>query len=146
MPGNDLFLDKIQPVRPEMLSVGATDDERRVPTEHFEYLEGLTRAGTVLLAGRTLNTDPSSFGIVLLRAESEEAAREIMLNDPAVRQRSCEPSSFPIASPCWGTSEVRTWGLRCNPSFGSPICSRSGRVSFVRMFAPGGPWIRRRGG
>jgi uncharacterized protein YciI len=95
MPGNDLFLYKNQPVRPEMLSVGATDDERRVTTEHFEYLEGLTRAGTVLLAGRTLNTDPSSFGIVLLRAESEEAAREIMLNDPAVRQRVMRAEFFP---------------------------------------------------
>jgi hypothetical protein len=59
LPGADLFFYKIQPVRPEMLSVGATDDERRIASEHFEYLEGLTRAGTVLLAGRTLNTDTS---------------------------------------------------------------------------------------
>jgi uncharacterized protein len=95
MPGKDLFLYKIQPVRPEMLSVGATDDERRITSEHFEYLEGLTRSGTVLLAGRSLNTAPSSFGIVLLRAESEEAAREVMLNDPAVRQRVMRAEFYP---------------------------------------------------
>ncbi len=85
MSPTHLFLYKIQPVRPEMLSLGATDEERKVTSEHFEYLQGLTRAGVVLLAGRTLNTDPSSFGIVLLRAESEAAARRIMLNDPVVR-------------------------------------------------------------
>ena len=40
--------------------------------------------GVVILAGWSQNTDQSSFGIVLLKAEMIVAAREIMLKDPAV--------------------------------------------------------------
>ena len=38
----------------------------------------------MLLAGRTLTTDPASFGIVILRAASEAEARVFMLADPVV--------------------------------------------------------------
>jgi hypothetical protein len=31
---------------------------------HFEYLNALMQRGVVWLAGRTLTTDPASFGIV----------------------------------------------------------------------------------
>ncbi len=37
----------------------------------------------VKLAGRTTNTDASSFGVVILEVNDEEAAREVMANDPA---------------------------------------------------------------
>ncbi len=99
MPDTALFLYRIQPVRPEMLSVGATPAEDQVISEHYAYLEGLTQAGVVLLAGRTLNTDPSAFGIVILTANSEQEARRIMLADPVVRQRvmHAELAPFRIA-------------------------------------------------
>jgi len=51
----------------------------------LSYLEALTARGIGILGGRTLSTDESSFGIVIFRAESEEAARAIMTNDPAVQ-------------------------------------------------------------
>jgi uncharacterized protein YciI len=82
--GSTLFLYRIQPVRPEMLSSGATPEEAGLIDEHFSYLQGLTEAGVVRLAGRTLNTDVSSFGIVILAAGSEAEARQVMLGDPAV--------------------------------------------------------------
>jgi uncharacterized protein len=87
MPGPLLFLYKIQPVRPEMLSEGATPDEDQIISEHFAYLEALRDAGVALLAGRTLNTDAGAFGIVILTAGSEQEARRIMLDDPVVRQQ-----------------------------------------------------------
>jgi uncharacterized protein YciI len=68
-----------------MLTKGATEFESRIVSEHFDYLKRLTEDGVVILAGRTQNTDYSIFGIVLLKAETIEAAREIMLNDPAVK-------------------------------------------------------------
>ncbi len=37
----------------------------------------------VKLAGRTTNTDASSFGVVIFEAKDEEAAREIMAKVPA---------------------------------------------------------------
>jgi uncharacterized protein YciI len=48
---------------------------------HFQYLKKATELGIVLLAGPCLD---ETFGIVVLRAESEVEAREFMLNDPSV--------------------------------------------------------------
>jgi uncharacterized protein YciI len=68
-----------------MLSEGPTPEEERIVGDHYSYLKKLTDQGVVILAGRTLNTDESSFGIIIFRAESEEVARRIVANDPAVR-------------------------------------------------------------
>jgi len=54
-------------------------------SQHFSYLEALAGRGVVILAGCTLNTDESSFGIVIFKAESDEAAHTIMTHDPAVQ-------------------------------------------------------------
>jgi uncharacterized protein YciI len=35
--------------------------------------------------GRTLNTDENTMGLAIFRAESEDAARQIMNADPAVK-------------------------------------------------------------
>jgi uncharacterized protein len=85
-PPNLEFLYRIRPSRPEMLSVGPTEAESALIGRHFDYLRDLTDRGIVLLAGRTLDVDPPSHGIVVFRAESADAARRIMEDDPAVRQ------------------------------------------------------------
>jgi uncharacterized protein YciI len=36
--------------------------------------------------GRTLNTDENTMGLTIFRAESEDAARQIMNRDPAVKK------------------------------------------------------------
>jgi uncharacterized protein YciI len=95
MSDNTQFLYRIQPTRPEMLVEGLTEAESRITAEHFQYLSGLKEQGIVILAGRTLNTDPTSFGIVILNAETEAAAREIMNNDPAVAQGVMSAMLFP---------------------------------------------------
>lgn len=89
------FLYRIQPTRPEMLSKGSTAAEDEIVGQHFHYLQGLTEAGVVLLAGRTLNTDPSSFGIIIFQAEDETAAFQIVQNDPAVAQQVMRAELFP---------------------------------------------------
>jgi len=96
MTNSLLFLYKIQPVRPEMLTAGPTSEEDQVVSQHFAYLKGLTEAGIVLLAGRTLNTDASSFGIVIFKASSEKEARQVMHNDPAVEQRVMRAELYPF--------------------------------------------------
>jgi uncharacterized protein len=63
--------------------------------EHFEYLKHLTNNGTVLLAGRTTNTDPSNFGIIIFQADSEEAAHTIVSEDPGVKSRMFRAELFP---------------------------------------------------
>jgi uncharacterized protein YciI len=74
------FLYRVQPARAEMLKSGPTKEESAIVEEHFNYLKNLTAKGVVILAGRTLTTAESTFGLVIFRAESEEPAREIMNN------------------------------------------------------------------
>jgi uncharacterized protein YciI len=94
---NDLpqFLYTIQPTRPAMLSEGATPEESESVSQHFNYLQKLLEEGVVLLAGRTQNTDPTSFGIIIFRAAHEEAAQQIMENDPAVKHGVMDAKLYP---------------------------------------------------
>lgn len=78
-----------------MVTRGPTDEEASILSDHVNYLEGLTRQGVVLVFGRTQNNDSSTFGIVIFRAESEDAARSIMNNDPAVKKGIMRAELFP---------------------------------------------------
>ncbi len=89
------FLYKIQPVRPELLTTGSTSDEKEIITQHFSYLRTLEEKGVVILAGRTLNTDSTSFGIVIFNSESAEAAQRILHEDPAVKNNVFRGEVFP---------------------------------------------------
>lgn len=61
----------------------ATDAERALVGRHFEYLKALHEKGVVALAGRC---EDATFGIVIFRADDEQAARRIMHDDPAIRE------------------------------------------------------------
>ena len=90
------FLYRLEPTRPTMLTDGLTAAEREAVAAHVAYLEGLAAAGVVLLFGRTQTTGASTFGIVILRAGSPDAARQVMVEDPTVRagvNGMSEPSS-----------------------------------------------------
>ena len=80
------FLYKIKPTRPEMLIVGPTDHEAELVSQHFNYLQTLLDKGILILAGRTQNTDESSFGRVIFRAVSKMVSQKIMHRYPAVKQ------------------------------------------------------------
>ncbi len=89
------YLYRIQPTRLEMLMQGPTPAEAEIISRHFAYLQQLTEQGVVVLAGRTLNTDERSFGIVIMRADSEEAARDVMEHDPAVAHQVMRAELYP---------------------------------------------------
>jgi len=78
------YLYKITATRLGMATEGPTDEEAAVMLQHFNYRKSLTDQGTVLLFGRTQNSDATTFGIAIFRAESEDKARSIMNNDSAV--------------------------------------------------------------
>jgi uncharacterized protein len=90
------FLYRVQASRHDILKTGPTPEEAAIVQEHFDYLKDLTRKGVVVLVGRTLTTDESAFGIVIFRAESEEAARAIMSDDPAVKKGVMRAALFPF--------------------------------------------------
>lgn len=90
------FLYKLIPMRADMLSEGLSDPENQVIESHFAYLSDLKEKGVVKLAGRTTNTDASSFGVMIFEAKNEEAARLIMANDPAVKEGVLAAQLFPF--------------------------------------------------
>ena len=101
------FLYRIQPIRHDLLTKGPNEVESQVISDHFNYLKRLTENGVVILAGRTQNTDYSSFGIVLLKAETIEAAREIMLNDPAVKNNVFRAELYPYKTSLFNPENAR---------------------------------------
>ena len=78
------FIYVLRPERSTLLTDGPTEVERPILARHFEYLAHLAESGIVELAGRTLNTDETAFGLVVLHAEDEDEAHAIMDEDPAV--------------------------------------------------------------
>ena len=90
------FLYTVRAVREGMLTEGPTPEESRVLADHASYLEGLAKAGVVETAGRTQNLDASTFGIIILSADNESAARQVMENDPAVLGGVMRAELFPF--------------------------------------------------
>jgi uncharacterized protein YciI len=78
------FIYVFDPVRPEMVTDpdAWTEEDNRIASNHFAYLQKATQAGTVLLAGRA--QDGIGPAIVILEADSEGEARCFMENDPFV--------------------------------------------------------------
>ena len=89
------YLYRIQPTRLEMVSVGPTPEEQAIVSQHFDYLQRLLAGGILILAGRTLNTDDSTFGIVIFNANSDEEAQRIVDSDPAVQRGVMRATLFP---------------------------------------------------
>ena len=89
------FLYRIQPTRAAMLTDGPTEQEAATVSAHFSYLKTLLEQGVVILAGRTLNTDPTSFGIIIFNATDETAAQSIVDADPAVAGGVMNAALFP---------------------------------------------------
>lgn len=75
------YIYLIHPYRHEFYEQ-PTPDEVAAMQEHFEYLKQASKQGILILAGPCLD---ETFGLVVFRAEDEQAARAFMYNDPAVR-------------------------------------------------------------
>ena len=95
------YLYKIQPTRTDMLAQGPSASESDVIKSHFDYLKQLTDQGTVLMAGRTLNTDASAFGIVVFQTDSDAQAQAICAADPAVQRGVMRAELFPYRVALW---------------------------------------------
>lgn len=89
------FIYRLRVTQPDMLTDAPTQEEAQIVRAHFERLQQLMAQGVVILAGRTLNTDPDSFGIVIFNAANETAARALMESDPAVAGGVMDAQLFP---------------------------------------------------
>jgi uncharacterized protein YciI len=61
-----------------------TDAETGVIGRHFARLAAATASGRVLIAGRTMEALPDTFGLVIFEADDVDDARRFMAADPAV--------------------------------------------------------------
>jgi uncharacterized protein len=89
------FLYQVRPARIGML-IEATPEESETVGRHFAYLKRLTEQGVVLLAGRTMTADETTFGVVILEVEDEVVARAVMEGDPAVQGGVMTAVLFPF--------------------------------------------------
>jgi len=90
------FLYRLQLVRGDMLRTGPTESEQAVVAEHFAYLQNLNAQGVMIFVGRTLNADENAMGLAVFRAESEDAARRVMNDDPVVKKGVMTATLYPF--------------------------------------------------
>ncbi len=86
------YIYLIHPFRHEFFSA-PTPAEEQVMEAHSQYLERATSAGKVLLAGPCLD---ETFGLVAFTADNDQAARDFMLDDPAVSSNVMMAELHPI--------------------------------------------------
>ena len=75
------FIYVLRATRPAMIDDPRPEEESRLE-EHSDYLARALDQGRLVLAGPCLDGE---FGVVVFRADTEQAAREFMEGDPAVR-------------------------------------------------------------
>ena len=76
-------------------TTGWTDRDAQIVSEHFAYLQNLCTEGSMLVVGRTHVSMKDNIGLAIFQAETEEAAREIMNNDPVVMNNLMTAEIFP---------------------------------------------------
>ncbi|MGD8190429.1 YciI family protein [Brevibacillus ginsengisoli] len=88
------FIYVLKPCQ-RLLDNTCTKEDEQIIHNHFQYLQQLSQEGKVVLAGRTLVMDESTFGIVILEVDEEEEGRSIMENDPAIKYNLMTSSFYP---------------------------------------------------
>ena len=85
------FIYFIRPHR-ENFAETMTEEEGNIMGTHFLYLKDLLSKGNLILAGPETT---GKFGITIIETETEEEAKELMNNDPAVKSGIVTPEMFP---------------------------------------------------
>lgn len=72
-----------------------SEADKAIVGRHFSHLEGATRSGRVILAGRTIEAGAKTFGLVIFEANDEAAARAFMESDPSVAEKIMTAELYP---------------------------------------------------
>jgi uncharacterized protein YciI len=78
------FIYVFDPIRPQLITDpdAWTDEDTRIASRHFAYLQKATQDGVVILAGRSLDSEGPA--VVIFEADSEQDAQRFMEADPFV--------------------------------------------------------------
>ena len=88
------YIYHFQPVRAGFDPESMTRQEAAAAERHYAYLKAATERRRVLLAGRSLDAEGPA--LVIIEAESPEAARGFMENDPFVAEGVMRASLHPF--------------------------------------------------
>ncbi|MFX0034364.1 MAG: YciI family protein [Candidatus Hermodarchaeota archaeon] len=83
MSKNNHYYAIIKPYRQDFIT-NPNEEEDKIMSDHFQYLKSLLNQERLVLAGPTLILE-DPFGLIILEAENEKDAREILEKDPSVR-------------------------------------------------------------
>jgi len=73
-----------------------TEEDEAIVGRHFNKLQELQKTGKLILAGRTTNGGESQFGIVIIKADHDEA-KYLMNEDPAVKEGIMTAELYPYS-------------------------------------------------
>jgi uncharacterized protein len=82
-----------------------TARDNEIVGRHFKRLQQLQKDGRLILAGRTLNLDKNTLGIVILQVDSEAEAKDIMANDDAVKEKIMTAKLYPFTVALQGAAK-----------------------------------------
>jgi len=94
------YLYTVQATRPGML-YQPTSEEGHIAGEHIAYLRSLTQAGVGIFGGALKLRDSRHMGLFVFQVESDEEARSIVEQDPAVKNRIMRACLFPFRIALW---------------------------------------------
>lgn len=83
MSKNNHYYAIIKPYRQDFIT-NPNEGEDKIMSDHFQYLKSLLNQERLVLAGPTLILE-DPFGLIILEAENEKDAKEILEKDPSVR-------------------------------------------------------------
>ncbi len=92
------FLFMIHPARGQAFFDDMQPEDEAAMGAHFEYLKQALADGILLLAGPMLD---QTFGVGLLRVESEAEAQAFIQNDPSVKAGVQRPELHPMRLSLW---------------------------------------------
>lgn len=95
-PAQKQFALLMKASAPEFARKIEEPEGKRLIAEHSKKLQTLTEQGICIFAGHTTNLDDNGFGIIVVRAESEAAAQEIIDNDDLVKAGLIRGTVFPF--------------------------------------------------
>lgn len=84
MSERQLFLYRIEPTRPEMLTEGPTPEETATMETHYAHLRAHVESGRIFLAGPAVRRDGSGYGLTMFEADDFADAEAFAESDPAV--------------------------------------------------------------
>jgi uncharacterized protein YciI len=90
------FVGIAKPTNPDLFKKGPRPEDLPVFQQQAEYWQKLIEQGVCMVAGHTLNHDETAFGLAIVRADSESAAREIMERSPLVHAGLLRVTLFPF--------------------------------------------------